>query len=415
MGRRTALGLVVALVLVIGGAGVTLAWNEGSGSSAAGTASEGKIAFADSPAFSRSLELASAYADHFDLDVIDADGSNRERLVACPRYCLIPAYAWSPDGRRLAFVRAATGGRGSGPGISVFVVAADGKGERRLLGCRPVNPGSCDGLFTSRLAWSPDGSRLVVPRGDSLFVVDVDRGGHRRVTSCGRKYCFDTHPAWAPDGSTIAFTREWRTGLSILGSVYSVRPDGSGLARLTNLSGRVGGPAWSPDARRIAFDESGGGWKPSQARLYVMGADGSGLKLLASGPTATGPRAPAWSPDGTRIMFLRTPGTNNSFFAEVWAGTGRRDRPNTRLSVRLLRGNLGEPDLVAGRGVDRLWSAVRRPHRVRALRHEGRRERLAQAGGCPDETFVAADALSLESDLDERHLVRTGVGGDEPE
>lgn len=323
MSRRLALG--AALALVVGGVAAALAWNDTS-APAAGTTSNGKIAFVDSPGFARSPELASAYADHFDLYVIDPDGSNRQAVAGCPRYCYMGVHAWSPDGTRLAFARG-VGGRGQRPDLSLFVVGADGEGERRLLRCRYTTPGSCDALFSSRLSWSPDGSRLVVPSGGSLLVVDVDRGGVRRLTSCGTKFCYDTHPAWAPDGSKIAFTRELRTGVSISGSLYSVAADGSGLTKLTNLSARVGGPAWSPDTRQIAFDASGVGWRPSRSRLYAIRADGAGLKLLASGPTATGPGLPAWSPNGTRILFLRTPGTSDSFTAEVWVtnadGTGR--------------------------------------------------------------------------------------------
>jgi hypothetical protein len=48
-------------------------------------------------------------------------------------------------------------------------------------------------------------------------------------------------------------------------------------------------PAWSPDGTRIAFDRD--------FNLYVMNADGSGEVRLADG------REPAWSPDGTKIAF----------------------------------------------------------------------------------------------------------------
>jgi Tol biopolymer transport system component len=97
-------------------------------------------------------------------------------------------------------------------------------------------------------------------------------------------------------------------------SLYSVRPDGSGVERLTNRLGQAGNPVWSPDGRRIAFDA----WDENESRVYVMSSDGSDLKLLESGPSASGPGVPAWSPDGTRIAFLRTPGTPGAFTAEIW-------------------------------------------------------------------------------------------------
>lgn len=58
MSRRLALG--AALALVVGAVAAALAWNDTS-APAAGTTSNGKIAFVDSPGFARSPELASAY------------------------------------------------------------------------------------------------------------------------------------------------------------------------------------------------------------------------------------------------------------------------------------------------------------------------------------------------------------------
>jgi TolB protein len=63
--------------------------------------------------------------------------------------------AWSPDGRRLAFVRV-RGGRSD-----IYVVNRDGSGLRRLahaITFRPM-PGSSSG-FAANPAWSPDGQKI---------------------------------------------------------------------------------------------------------------------------------------------------------------------------------------------------------------------------------------------------------------
>src|SRR5215212_4025254 len=53
-------------------------------------------------------------------------------------------------------------------------------------------------------------------------------------------------PAWAPDGSKIAFTRN--------NQIYLMNADGSGQTRLTSNNGIDTTPAWSPDGRKIAFE-----------------------------------------------------------------------------------------------------------------------------------------------------------------
>src|SRR6185436_15955834 len=54
---------------------------------------------------------------------------------------------------------------------------------------------------------------------------------------------------WSPDGSSIAFVSS-RDGNR---EIYLVRPDGSGLERLTNDPANDDIPKWSPDGKRIAF------------------------------------------------------------------------------------------------------------------------------------------------------------------
>jgi Tol biopolymer transport system component len=98
--------------------------------------------------------------------------------------------------------------------------------------------------------------------------------------------------SWSPDGKLIAFAGsapgEPRTHL------YVVRPDGSGLRRLTGeiTSDR---PVWSPDGKLIAF----GTYASS---IDVIAPDGTGRKTVASMPGAD-IRSLAWSPDGRTIAF----------------------------------------------------------------------------------------------------------------
>ena len=114
---------------------------------------------------------------------MNADGSRQRRLMRRGRQPL-----WSPDGRRLAFTR----GQGGG---SVYVVNADGSGERNLTR-GPVRD----------FAWSPDGRKIAfdsVRDGNSeIYVVNADGSGQRRLT---RNAGARPRSAWSPDGRKIAF------------------------------------------------------------------------------------------------------------------------------------------------------------------------------------------------------------------
>lgn len=268
--------------------------------------SNGKIAFSEPSESGRFFGIPS------DLYVIDPDGSNRERLSECTdRNCIVRGFAWSPNGRRLAFVRGSMGGITEGPDLSLYVVDADGEHQRRLSGCGKPRWPSCGDFNGSQIAWSPDSSQVVVPRGRSLYLFNVDRDRFRRLTNCKFQGCFDMHPAWAPDGRRILFIRfQAPYGESI----HSVATDGSRLKRLSKLRGSAGNPAWSPNGQRIAFDAS----SRFDDRLFVMARDTSGLRLLRRGPSGTGPSVPAWSPNGRWIVFLTTPGTPGKFRAAVW-------------------------------------------------------------------------------------------------
>src|SRR5580765_4216813 len=126
----------------------------------------------------------------------------------------VQAPVWSPDGRRIAFLSRRDGGK------EIYVVNADGSGQRRLTGDArfPAYTGA-----KSTPTWSPNGRQILFEGGPGayrpVYVVNADGSGQRRLARNG------SSPAWSPDGRTIAFFSDPK--------IYLMNADGSEHRPLT--------------------------------------------------------------------------------------------------------------------------------------------------------------------------------------
>jgi hypothetical protein len=171
----------------------------------------------------------------------------------------------------------------------IWVVGADGREPVQL---------TFDPVAESWPSWSPDGKQIAFVKPGSIWVMQADGSGQRKLTDLEAPG--PVHVAWSPDGTQIAFfdldlDGEIRGGQT--GYLYVMGAGGNGKRLVTDRVGAAAWPTWSADGTQIAF--AGTSFEDPQTGVWVVPAAGGGPSLLA--PNAT---APAWSPDGTAIAFL---------------------------------------------------------------------------------------------------------------
>lgn len=190
---------------------------------------------------------------------------------------------WSPNGQKVAFRSKRDDSRGE-----IHVIDADGTNERRLT----TNAGAAgDPDFDHDPAWSADGAKLLFVSyrtgDDEIWMINADGSGTpvNLTNRPGDQYS----PAMSPDGTKIVFVDQDEDD----GLIMVMDANGANQRPLTGSP--IGGePAWSPDGTMIAFTRN--------SQIWVMNADGTNQRQLTFNNIDD---EPAWSPDGTRIVFSR--------------------------------------------------------------------------------------------------------------
>jgi len=238
---------------------------------------------------------------------VAATGTNKFEVLYQDRNRNILAPQWSPSGDKIIFgigvFNAFFNGfhglflkpedRAEG-GAQIAIINADGGGFHEVTS-GPNNNG-----FPSM---APDGKRFVYrsfgPEGDGLKIMNVET---KAVTMLTKGY--DNFPLWSPRGDLIMFSRAAQGDYEI----YTIKPDGSGVKRLTFARGNDAHMAWSPDGEHIVFATSRLGFKDEMTytdapqpygELFVMRADGSGVQQLTDNQWEDG--TPAFVPSGRLI------------------------------------------------------------------------------------------------------------------
>lgn len=231
----------------------------------------------------------------FEYRIVDVRSSRPPRLVAVGD---LGSEQWSPDGRRLAFVRTVRSG--------AVVTVVEARSGRRWV--------SRAGEYPRNVVWSSDGVTFAYSdsRAGSQHVV-VANARTRVSRSVARSARISSGPLWSPDGKRIAFVEARAASASAV-----VAAAGGGSRRVLVRGADVALVDWSPDSRRVLFSVGGG--------IGVVGVDG---RVQGTSRTSFAvPREVVWSPDGNEVAFTAGHGGQSVY---VLRGDGRR---LTRLTRR---------------------------------------------------------------------------------
>lgn len=221
-------------------------------------------------------ELRTAGEHRYSLVVADADGYNPQMALNSTQPIMSPA--WSPDGRRLAYVSF----ENNRPEIYVQELSSE---QRVRIAAFP-------GL-DSAPAWSPDGRYLALvlskDGNPEVYIMDMSNRALRRLTFDS---AIDTEPAWMPDGKSIVFTSD-RGGSPQL---YQIPVGGGDVTRLTFEGEYNARASIAPDGQSIAMVDGHDG----KFRIAVLDRRNGALRVMT---TNSLDESPSFAPNGRIIIY----------------------------------------------------------------------------------------------------------------
>jgi TolB protein len=246
------------------------------------------------------------------LMVADSDGFNPQNVVRSREPLLSPA--WSPDGRRLAYVSFERGN-------STIYVQEIGTGAREAVASfRGINGAP---------AFSPDGRRLALTlsKGGNpdIYVMDL---GSKALTQVSRHYGIDTEPVWTPDGKSLIFTSD-RAGKP---QVYQVSVAGGEPVRVSFQGESNARATVSFDGKKVAMAQGAG----NVYRIAVLDRSFGGAGRWQTLSPGNLDESPSFAPNGSMLLYATKEGRRGVLYAV--SADGR-----VRLRLVTAEGDVREP------------------------------------------------------------------------
>ena len=220
-------------------------------------------------------------SDNTDIYVTLVGSTNVRRVTTDPADDFAPS--WSPDGRRIAFLRRI------GLSARIHLTSALGGPDSKLSEF-PVGVAETEGIIGAQITWSPDGRSIVAGRDPrvgtgvsaGLYRIPVEGGEPQPITQPSPP-TFDIDPAFSPDGHRLAYL-----SCDSMGSFVPLLWPGQCVVRVIDVDDRSTsttvprtlatpppnptGIAWSRDGKSLVF----AGGALGDKRLWRLRVDGTG-------------------------------------------------------------------------------------------------------------------------------------------
>ena len=225
----------------------------------------------------------------YNIMVADADGARANSVASSNSPLMSPA--WSPDGKRLAYVSFESGN-------SAIYVQDLGSGQReRVAGFAGIN---------SAPAFSPDGRRLAMTLSRSgnpeIYVMDL---GSKALTQITQQSGIDTSAAWSADGAYLYFTSD-RGGRP---QIYRAPATGGGATRVSFQGGYNADASVSADGNKIVTVQGAG----NSYRIALMDSSLGGARWSTISPGSLD-ESPSLAPNASMAVYAGRAGSRGALY-----------------------------------------------------------------------------------------------------